>query len=115
MADGYPKFIPIEQEANHQIGHAFRLRKAHRPMYQPLDPCAQVNMLAHDFLGICLPNRVLLRPHMPLVGTPPVGELTRDTKRLPQRCEFQKDRGLPSSTHIGEDLARVVIDRTARA
>jgi hypothetical protein len=55
MADGYPKFIPIEQEANHQIGHAFRLRKAHRPMCQPLDPCAQVNMLRTIFWVFAFP------------------------------------------------------------
>src|SRR5262252_5298610 len=69
------------------------------PLIHP--PRAQVDMLALDFLSICLPNRVLLRHHMPLVGPPPVGEIARDTKRLQQRFECQKDRVLPSSKHIG--------------
>jgi hypothetical protein len=37
-------------------------------------------MLALDFLGICLPDRVLLRLYMPLVGPPTVGEIARDAK-----------------------------------
>ena len=48
-----------------------------------------------------LPHRVLLCLDMPLVGTPAVGEIARDAKGLQQRFEFQKDRILPSSKHIG--------------
>src|SRR5438128_12642172 len=101
MSDGSPKLIAIDEQPNHQVVHALCLRKTDRPAYQPLDPRAQVDMLALDFLGICLPNRVLLRLHMPLVGPPPSGEIARDTKGLQQRFEFQKDRVLPSSKHIG--------------
>jgi hypothetical protein len=82
MLDGSPKLIAIDEQPNHHVVHALCLRKTDRPAYQPLDPRAQVDMLTLDFLGICLPNRVLLRPHMPLVGTPPVGEIARDAKGL---------------------------------
>jgi hypothetical protein len=37
-------------------------------------------VLALDLLGVCLPHRVLLGLHMPLVGPPAVGERARDTK-----------------------------------
>src|SRR5262249_1996179 len=72
MSDGPSKLIAIDEQPNHQVVHALCLGKTDRPPYQPLDPRAQVAMLALDFLGMCLPNRVLLRLYMPLVGTPPV-------------------------------------------
>src|SRR5438093_13775108 len=100
MLDGSPKLIAIDEQPNHQVVHTLCLRKTDRPAYQPLDPRAQVDMLALDFLGICLPNRVLLRLHMSLVGTPTVSEIPRDATGLQQRFEFQNDRILPSSNHI---------------
>jgi hypothetical protein len=92
VSDGHSKLISIDKETNHQVVHAFRLGKADRPAYQPLDPRAQVDVLALDLLGVCLPNRVLLGLHMPLVGTPAIGEIARDAKRLQQRFAFQKQR-----------------------
>ena len=71
MSDVSSKLIAINKETNHQVVHALRLRKTDRPAYQPLDPCAQVDMLAVDFLGLCLPHRVLLGLHMPLVSPQP--------------------------------------------
>ena len=82
MSDGSPKLIAIDEQPNHQVMHMLCLRKTDRPAYQPLDPRAQVNMLALDFLSMCLPNRVLLRLHMSLVGPPPIGEIARDAKGL---------------------------------
>ena len=70
----------MNEEADHQVMHAFRLRKADRPAYQPLDPRAQVNMLTLDLLRVCLPHRVLLGLYMPLVGPPAVGKIARDAK-----------------------------------
>ncbi len=90
--------------------HAFRLGKADRPPYQPLDPRAQVNVLALNLLRVFLPNCVLLCLHMPFVGTPPVGEIARDAKGLSQRLELQKDGVLPSSEYIGQHRTRVVIN-----
>ena len=58
MSDGHPKLIPIDKETNHQIVHAFRPRKADRPADQPLNPRAQVDVLALD-LG---PNPTSLLP-----------------------------------------------------
>src|SRR6266704_6940343 len=55
--------------------HAFRLRKADRSAYQPLDPRPQIDVLAFDLLGVCLPHRVLLCFHMPLIGSPAISEI----------------------------------------
>ena len=82
VLDSDPKFIPIDKEANHQVVHAFRLRKANRPTYQPLDPRAQVDVLALDFLRVCLAHRVLLCLHMSLVGPPAISKIACDTKGL---------------------------------
>src|SRR5207245_5764188 len=64
MSDGHPKLIPIDKETNHQVMHAFRLRKADRPADQPLDPRPQIDVLAFDLLVVCLPHRVLLCLHI---------------------------------------------------
>src|SRR5712691_1306089 len=82
MSDGSPKLIAIDEEPNHQVVHALCLGKADRTAYQPLDPGAQVDVLALDLLRVFLPHRVLLCLHMPLVGTPAVGEIARDAKGL---------------------------------
>ena len=80
MSDGSPKLIAIDEETNHQVVHALCLGKADRPAYQPLDPRAQVNVLALDLLRVFLPHRVLPCLHMPFVGPPAVGEIARDAK-----------------------------------
>src|SRR5262252_4500962 len=101
MSDRYPKLMPIDKEPNHQIVHVFGLGKTDRPAYQPLDPRAQVHVLALDLLRVCLPDRVLLCSQMPPVGTPAVREIARDTKRIQQLLELQEDIILPASEHIG--------------
>src|SRR5262245_53183522 len=47
---------------------------------------------------------------MSFVGTPAVGEISGDAKGFQQRFELQKDGVLPSSEHIGQYLARLVIN-----
>ena len=90
--------------------HVFRLGEADRPTYQPLDPRAQVDVLALNLLRVCLPYRVRLCLQMPLLGTPAVGARARDTKRLQQGLELQKGRSLASSQDRRSHLARVVIN-----
>jgi hypothetical protein len=46
MLDGSPKLIAIDEQPNHQVVHGRRLGKADCPAYQPLDPRAQVDVLA---------------------------------------------------------------------
>ena len=89
--------------------HAFRLGKADRPTYQPLDPRAHVDVLALDLLGVCLPHCVLLGLQIPFVGPPTIGEITRDTKGLQQGFQFDEDRILPSTKDIRSHRACVVI------
>ena len=101
VSDCHPKLIPIDKETDHQVVHVFGLGKTDRPADQPLDPRAQVNVLALDLLRMCLPHRVLLRLHMPFVGSPAVRALARDAKGLQQGLKLQKNRVLSSSKHIG--------------
>ena len=82
VLDNDAKFILIDKEANHQVVHAFRLRKAHCPAYQTLDPRAQVEVLALDFLGVLLAHMMLLWDDVPLVRAPPIGVKAGDTKRF---------------------------------
>jgi hypothetical protein len=49
MSDGSPKLIPIDEQPDHQIVHAFSLGKADCTTYQPLDSRAQVDVFAPDF------------------------------------------------------------------
>src|SRR5262249_23446688 len=42
MSDGSPTLIAIDEEPNHQDVHAFRLGKADRLTYQPLDRSCSV-------------------------------------------------------------------------
>ena len=92
MSDGHPKLIPINKQADDQIVHAFRFGETDRPAYQPLDPRAQVDVLALDLLGICLPYGALRGIKMPLVRPPAVGEITRDAKGLQQRLKTSSCR-----------------------
>jgi len=59
-------------------------------------------MLALDLLRVVLANRVLLRFEMTLVGTPAIGVIGRDAKRLQQRFEWQEDLVLTPSKHLGQ-------------
>ena len=47
---------------------------------------------------------------MPLIGSPAVREITRDTKGRQQRFEFEEDRILPSAKDIRSHRARVMIN-----
>jgi hypothetical protein len=67
VSDGHPKLIPIDKQPDDQIVHAFRFGETDRTAYQPLDPRAQVDVLALDLLGIFLPHCVLRGLKMPFV------------------------------------------------
>jgi hypothetical protein len=71
MSDGSPKLIASDEQPNHQGVHAFRLGKADRPAYQPLDPGPQIDVLAVDLLRMCCADRVLLCLPMPFGGPQP--------------------------------------------
>src|SRR4029453_3688265 len=111
LSDGSSKFIPIDEQPNHQIVQAFRLGKAQRATNQPLDPGPEINGLALDFLRVLLAHLMLLSIEMPLVGPPAVRVELCDAKGCQQLLEVQKDVVLPSSEHIRQDLPRVMINR----
>jgi hypothetical protein len=71
LSDGSSKFIPIDEQPNHQIVHAFRLGKAQRATNQPLDPGPEIDVLALDFLRVLLAYLMLLGSEMPLIGPQP--------------------------------------------
>src|SRR5262245_25762365 len=93
LSDGSSKFIPIDEEPNHQIVHAFRLGKAQRATHQPLDPGPEIDGLALDFLRVLLAYVMLLGSEMPLIGPPAVGVILGDAKGLSQLLQPQP--GLP--------------------
>ena len=68
MSDRHPKLILIHKQPDDQIVHTFRFGETDRPAYQPLDPRAQVDVLALDLLRVCLAHRVLRGRHMALIG-----------------------------------------------
>jgi uncharacterized protein len=99
-SDGSSKFIPIEEQPNHQIVHAFRLGKAQRATNQPLDPAPQIEVLARDFLRVLLAYVMLLGSDMPLIGPPAVSGILGDAKGLQQLVQPQEDVVLPPPEHI---------------
>ena len=107
---GLTKFVAIDEESNHEIVHALCLGEADRAAYEPLDPGPQIDMFALDFLCVLLAHLMLLGIEMPLVGPPAVGVKLRDAKRCQQLLELQEDVVLPSSEHIRQNLARVMIN-----
>ena len=101
LSDGSSKFIPIDEEPNHQIVHAFRLGKAQRATNQPLDPGPEIDVLALDFLRVLLANPMLFGVNMPLVSSPPIRVISRDAKRLQQCLQLEKHSILSAPKDIG--------------
>src|SRR5262245_23094866 len=100
LSDGSSKFIPIDEEPNHQIVHAFRLGKAQHATHQPLDPGPEIDVLALDFLRVLLAYVMLRDIDMPLIGRPPVGGMLGDAKGLEQLLQPQEDSVLPPPEYI---------------
>ena len=105
------KLIAINEETDDQIVHRRRFGKANRAAHEPLDPCPQIDVFAFDLLGILLAHLVLLWVDIPLLRPPPIRVKLRDTKRLQQRLQLQKDRILPSPKNVGQHGPTVVINR----
>ena len=85
MSDEEPKLIAIDEEANHQIVHGDRFRKANGTTYKPFHPGPQIDRLACDFLRLRLPHVRLRWGDMPLVRPPSIGGKPCDTKWLSER------------------------------
>ena len=90
LSDGSSKFIAIDEEANHQIVHAFVLEKQMRATYEPLDPGPQIDVFALDFLRVLLADVMLLGVDMPLVGPPSVGVKRVIPKGSNSSCSSRK-------------------------
>jgi mevalonate pyrophosphate decarboxylase len=80
--EGYSKLVAIHEEANHEIVHRGRFRKADRTTHETFDAGPQVDVLTLNPLGIVLAHLVLLRGDTALVRSPAIGVKSRDTKRL---------------------------------
>jgi len=59
VLDYHPKLVAIDEEANHQIVHGRRFRKANGTTHEPLDPCPQIDVFTLDFLRILLAHVML--------------------------------------------------------
>ena len=110
MSEESSKLIAIDKEADHQIVHGCRFGKANRAAYKPLDPSPQIDVFALDGLRMLFTDDVLLRNDMPLVRPPTIGVKARDTKRLEQLFELQKDRILPPPKDVRQYGPTDVID-----
>jgi hypothetical protein len=108
------EFVSIDEQSNHEIVHALRLGEANRAAYKPLDPGPQIDVFALDFLRVLLAHLMLLGIEVPRVGPPAVGVKLCDAKRCQQLLELQEDVVLPSSEHICQDLARVMIGSVSK-
>jgi hypothetical protein len=82
MSDEEPKLIAIDEEANHQIVHGDRFRKANGTTDKPFNPGPQIEVLAFDFLRMLLPHVMLLWGEMPLVRPPSIGGKPCETQWL---------------------------------
>ena len=71
MSDEEPQCIAMDEQTDHKIVHAFRLCTAHGTMYETLDAGAESDGLAFNLLRMLFPDDMLLRAHMPFVGTQP--------------------------------------------
>ncbi len=110
ISEGLPKFIAIDEETNHEIVHGYRFGKANRATYEPLDPGPQIIVFALTGLRVLCPDDVLLRNDMPLIRPPTISVKARETKRLEQFFELQKDRILSPSKDVRQHRPTGVID-----
>ena len=99
-SDGSSKFMPIDEEPNQQIVHAFRLGKAQRATNQPLDPDPEIDVLALDFLRVLLAHLMLLGIDVPLVGSPAVRVKLCDAKWLQELLQLEEDGVFAPSEHM---------------
>jgi hypothetical protein len=109
--EGSPKLVAINKEAYHQIVHRRRFGKTQRPPDEPFDPRPQIDVFTLDALRIFLPHVMLRWVDMPGVCSLSVRIKSRDTKRLQQLLEFEKNRILASPEDVGQHGATVVINR----
>ena len=105
------EFVSIDEEPKHKVVHVFCLRKTNRAPHESLDPRAEIDGFALDFLRIGLSHFVLLGVEMSLIGTPPIRLKPRDAKRLQEGFKLQKNRILPSPKDVCEHRTTVMIDR----
>ena len=61
VSDEEPKLIAIDEEANHQIVHGDRFRKANGATYKPFNPGSQIDVFAFDFRSYWIPGSWNLR------------------------------------------------------
>ena len=111
MSDEEPQCIAMDEQTDHKIVHAFRLCTAHGTMYETLDAGAESDGLAFNLLRMLFPDDMLLRAHMPLVGTQPSVSNHRDTIGRKHVLECEQDRLRASSKDRGSHDVAVGIDR----
>ena len=90
--------------------HAFRLGKTDCAAHQPFDSGPQIDVFTLDFLRIVLANPMLFGVDLPLVGTPPIREISRYAKWLQQRLQLEKNGVLSAPEGIGSHVPTVMIN-----
>jgi hypothetical protein len=97
----HAKFIPIDEQPDHNVMHLDRLGKADRLAHEPLDPGPQRQVLPLYLLRVVLTRLVLSCVKVTGVGTPIVCIIARNAKWLQQRFELEKHVILATSEDIG--------------
>ena len=67
-----PKFIAVDKQANDDVMHLYRSRKAERLAHQAFNPGAQRQVCPLDLLRVALARLVHIRIEVTRIGTPVV-------------------------------------------
>jgi hypothetical protein len=104
-------FIAIDEEANHQVMHGDRPRKAQGLPRSSLQPGPECEVLAFNRLSVAFAHGVLFRGEMAPVGAPFVRVVAGDTTGIQEGFEFQERIVCAAAHDIRYHAARVVIER----
>ena|SRR5215470_7471996 len=107
---GQAKLIAVDEQANHDIVHPYGFGETNRLAHQTFDPCSSCEMLALDLLRVALAGAMNRGLELPLVSTPIVCIVVRDTKGLKQCFQLYKDLVLAPTKDVRQDLPGAVIN-----
>ena len=103
------KLIAIDKQTNDNVMHLDGFGKADCFAREPLDACAQRQMLPFNLLRMTFARDMSFGGQMPGVRPPMIGEEACDPKRLQQGLELEEPFVLATAKHIRQDLSGPVI------
>src|SRR5262245_5910259 len=109
ILDRQAELEPIDEQAEDEIMHLDRSRKANGFPHQPFDPGAQREMFPLQLLGPPLADHVLVPIQVSVIGSPAISVEAVNAQRCEQRFECQQCLILTPPEDIGHDPARLMI------